>query len=80
MNELLQTLDAAALKPVLTALVLPPVPLLALALLALVVAPSRRALGVGLGLLALAALWLTGTVALGEGLQRAWFSPSPLPA
>lgn len=80
MNELLQTLDAAALKPVLTALVLPPVPLLALAFLALVVAPSRRALGVGLGLLALAALWLTGTVALGEGLQRALFSPSPLPA
>jgi uncharacterized SAM-binding protein YcdF (DUF218 family) len=80
LNELLQTLDAAALKPVLTALVLPPVPLLALAFMALVVARSRRALGLVLGLLAIAGLWLTGTVALGEGLQRALFAPSPLPA
>jgi uncharacterized SAM-binding protein YcdF (DUF218 family) len=80
MNELLQALDAAHLKPALTALLLPPVPLLLLMLAAVGIARTRRAPAIALALLAAAALWLSSTVAAGEWLQRVLLTPAPLPA
>ena len=64
-------------KPVLSALALPPVPLLLLMLIGARQARRRPLCGGALLLAGAAAIWLTCTVAVGEALQRALLSPAP---
>lgn len=80
MNDLLPTLGIEHLRPVLTALLLPPVPLLVLVLIGSWWSATRRGLGRALVVLGAAGIWLTGTVAAGEWLQRVLLAPSALPA
>jgi uncharacterized SAM-binding protein YcdF (DUF218 family) len=75
LNDLLLALGAENVKPVLTALLLPPVPWLVLVLLGALVLRARRALGGLLIAAALAGLWFGSTVALAEWLQRAVLAP-----
>ena len=81
MNDLFIRLGVEAWKPLLTVLVLPPVPLLLLVLWGAWRLARRRAadgaagwVGVGLGL---AALWATCTPALGDALINALTTPPP---
>jgi uncharacterized SAM-binding protein YcdF (DUF218 family) len=76
LNDLLLHYGWVSWKPVLTALLLPPVPLLVLMLLGATLA-RRRALWSWLLLLAGAAgIWLSSTTAVGERLQRQVLHPS----
>ena len=77
MNELFLALGIESWKPVLAALLLPPVPLLLLALVGARLLPRRRALGWLLLLLALGGLWLSGTGAVRSGLLRWPLMPPP---
>lgn len=64
-------------KPIVTALVLPPVPFLLLMLIALRTAAARRGLAWALGLVAVASLWLSSTMGLGEALTDGVLRPPP---
>jgi uncharacterized SAM-binding protein YcdF (DUF218 family) len=76
MNALLQTLGIEAWKPVLTALVLPPVPLLLLVLVGARLMFRRPLLAWLLVLLATLGLWFSGTQALGQVLVQ-WLDKPP---
>jgi uncharacterized SAM-binding protein YcdF (DUF218 family) len=77
MNELLTQMDLLHWKPVLRALLLPPVPLLLL-LLALVLLPWRGGQRVrGALLLAVAGLWFTATPVGGAWLMQTLTQPPP---
>jgi uncharacterized SAM-binding protein YcdF (DUF218 family) len=78
-NDFLQNLELGALKPILTHLLLPPVPLIVLMLLAAWwLARKRSLLGwVSMGLLA-AALWFMATPWLGSTLVQALNRPPPV--
>lgn len=79
LNDWMQLLGAAGYKPVLTALLLPPVPLLALMLLGAALLRRHRASGWMLLLLGAAGIWLGSTTVVGEWLQRQLLQPpSPL--
>ena len=77
MNDLFQSLGIESWKPVLTALLLPPVPLLLLVLVGARLIPWRRMLGWMLVLVAVAGLWLSGCAGLGAFMQRAFLLPPP---
>lgn len=76
-NEIFQSLGASSLKPVLTALALPPVPLLLLTLVGARLIPSRRGWGWMLVMGSVAGLWLSGCSASAEWLQRTLLQPPP---
>jgi uncharacterized SAM-binding protein YcdF (DUF218 family) len=75
LNDLLLALGAENVKPVLTALLLPPVPWLALVVLGALLLRTRRAPGGLLIAASLAGLWFGSTVAVAEWLQRAVLAP-----
>lgn len=85
MNDLFVRLGLEAWKPLLTVLLLPPVPLLLLVLWGAWRLARRRAAGSAAGSaagwvavwLGLAALWATGTPALGDALVSALTTPPP---
>jgi len=77
LNDLLLTLGAEDWKPVLTTLLLPPVPWLLVVLLGASVLRSRRAAGALLIATALAGLWFGSTVAVAEWSQRELLAPPP---
>jgi uncharacterized SAM-binding protein YcdF (DUF218 family) len=78
-NELFVMLGIESWKPVVSALVLPPVPLLVLVLVGAGLLRSRRVLGWLLVAVAVAGLWFSATLAAGYGLERALLAvPPPL--
>ncbi len=81
LDSLLANLGLADLKPLLTALILPPVPLLLLVLAGarLLAAHRRRAAGWSLVLVAVAGLWFSACSGTGRALERwALRVPGPL--
>jgi uncharacterized SAM-binding protein YcdF (DUF218 family) len=76
LNDLLAQHGWGAWKPVLTALVLPPVPMLVLMLLGAALARRRPAWGWLLLLAGAAGIWLGSTAAVGERLERQLVQPS----
>jgi len=77
LNEIFLNLGLESWKPLLAALLLPPVPLLLLALLGARLLSRHRVLGWLVLLLALAGLWLSGTGAVSHGLMRWHLKPPP---
>lgn len=77
MNSALTDLDLASWRPVLTALVLPPVPLLALLALAGALLWTRRAAGWLLLATCAAGLWLAGCAGVGDWLQATLLDVPP---
>ncbi len=78
MNELFLMLGIESWKPVLSSLLLPPVPLLLLTLVGARMILWRRGWGWLLVLLATAGLWLGACSAVGEWLQRSLLVPPPV--
>lgn len=77
MNELLYTLGIEGWKPTLTALLLPPVPLLLLVLVGARLMFRRRLLAWLLVLTGVLGIWLACTPAMGVLLTRALLQPPP---
>ncbi len=77
MNELFFTLGIESWKPAITALILPPVPLLLLVLVGARLMFRRRLLAWLLILLAVVGLWLSATTAMGSLLTRGLLDPPP---
>ncbi len=77
MNELFVTLGIESWKPVLSSLLLPPVPLLLLALVGARMLLWRRGWGWLLVLMASSGIWLSACSSVGEWLQRWLLSPPP---
>jgi uncharacterized SAM-binding protein YcdF (DUF218 family) len=78
MDSVFASLGLSALKPLLSTLLLPPVPLLLLVLLAgRVLATGRRLAGWLLLLGAVAGLWLSCCASVGAALERWWLKPPP---
>jgi uncharacterized SAM-binding protein YcdF (DUF218 family) len=69
MNELVFTLGLEGLKPLITALMLPPLPFLVLIIAAARLMFRRRLLSWALILLGVAGIWLSSTVAVGQALS-----------
>ena len=76
-NQVFLWLGIESWKPVLTAMLLPPVPLLLLTLLGARLILWRRGLGWLLLMLSVAAVWLTASTAVGEWMQRGLLAPPP---
>jgi uncharacterized SAM-binding protein YcdF (DUF218 family) len=76
-NELFQSLGIESWKPVLVALVLPPVPWIVLVLVGARLLVWRRFLGWMLILMAAAGLWLSACAGVGELMMRSFMSPPP---
>lgn len=76
-NNLFVMLGIESWKPVLSSLLLPPVPLLAVALIGARAMFWRRAVGWALVLLATAGVWLSACSAAGAWLQRTMLAPPP---
>jgi uncharacterized SAM-binding protein YcdF (DUF218 family) len=76
LNDLLMQHGLGGWKPVLTALLLPPLPLLLMMLLGAALARRRAFWGWLLLLAGAAGIWLSGTTAVGQGLQRQLLYPS----
>jgi uncharacterized SAM-binding protein YcdF (DUF218 family) len=79
-NQVFLWLGIESWKPVLTALLLPPVPLLLATLIGARMILWRRGLGWLVLLLAVSATWLAACTAVGEWMQRAWLEPPPPPS
>jgi len=77
MNEILHTLGIEAWKPLLTALVMPPVPLLLLVVAGARVIRDRLWAGWAMTLIAVVALWLTACAGVGDALTRVLLKPPP---
>jgi uncharacterized SAM-binding protein YcdF (DUF218 family) len=77
-NDLFLTLGIESWKPVLTALLLPPVSLLVLVIVSARLLFWRRATAWLLLLLTVAALWLSACAGVGAWMQRTWM-PAPPP-
>jgi uncharacterized SAM-binding protein YcdF (DUF218 family) len=75
LNDLVAQSGGVSWKPVLTALLLPPVPLLLLMLLGATLARRRAVWGWLLLLAGAAGIWLSCTTAVGHGLQRQLLHP-----
>ncbi|WP_280155164.1 YdcF family protein [Piscinibacter sp. XHJ-5] len=69
MNSVFASVGIEAWKPILTALVLPPVPLLLLVVVGAWLLPLRRILGWTLVVLGVAGVWLSSTMAAGRWLE-----------
>ena len=78
MNELLLSLGVQSWKPVIGALLLPPVPFLVLVLLGTRLTFSSRGLGWLLVLLGCAGIWLSQTAAAGHYLRQWALKPPPV--
>ena len=78
MNDLFVLLGIQSWKPLLTALVLPPVPWLLLMLIGARMMYWRRTVSWLVILLGAAGVWLSCTTAVGSGLERALNTPPPL--
>jgi len=76
-NHLFVLLGIEAWKPVLTALVLPPVPFLVAVLVGARLLPTRRAWGWGIVVVSVMGLWLTSTMATAHGLERTLLAVPP---
>jgi uncharacterized SAM-binding protein YcdF (DUF218 family) len=76
-NDIFQSAGIESWKPVLTALLLPPVPWLVLVLVGARLIPWRRFFGWMVVLLAVIGIWLSGSAGVGDWMQRAWMSPPP---
>jgi len=76
-NELFLTLGLEGWKPLLSALLFPPVPFVLLALVGARLMPARRLLGWFVLLLALAGIWFAGTGVVATALTRAVLQPPP---
>jgi uncharacterized SAM-binding protein YcdF (DUF218 family) len=76
-NELFQSLGIESWKPVLAALLLPPVPLLVLVLVGARLILWQRFLGWMLVLLSVLLLWLGACSGVGESMGRAFMSQPP---
>ena len=76
-NDLFVMLGIESWKPVLSAMLLPPVPLLLLALVAARLILWRRVWGWLLMLSSVTLLWLTACSAVGEWMQQALLAPPP---
>jgi uncharacterized SAM-binding protein YcdF (DUF218 family) len=76
-NDLVLALGLEGWKPLLTALLFPPVPFVLLALVAARLLPARRVLGWLLLWLALGGVWLGATGAVASLLTRALLDPPP---
>jgi uncharacterized SAM-binding protein YcdF (DUF218 family) len=74
-NDLLALLDIQSWKPILTALLLPPVPLLLLTLVGARLIASRRGLGWFVVLLSVTLLWLTACTGTARWLNRLLLHP-----
>ena len=70
MNSLFALLDLNAWKPVVTALLLPPVPFLLLMLIGARLILARRGLGWSVVLGGAALVWSSGCVGVGSGCRR----------
>ena len=77
MNSLIAFLGIESWKPLLTALLMPPVPFILMALVGARTILWRRGVGWAFVLLSCAGLWLTSTTAFGEWLTRLALSPPP---
>ena len=77
MNDLFAQLGLHAWKPLLTALLLPPVPLLVLVLVGAGWIPRRRGWGWTLVLLAVAGLWLSACNGVGRWFEQSVLQPPP---
>ncbi len=77
MNDLFLALGIETWKPLVGALLLPPVPLLLLILAGALWLPRRRALGWTAVLLGVVGLWAASTTAVGFGLVQALSDPPP---
>jgi uncharacterized SAM-binding protein YcdF (DUF218 family) len=76
LNDLVMQYGLGGWKPVLTALLLPPMPLLLLMLIGAALARRRPGWGWLLLLAGAAGIWLSSTPAVGEGLERQLQNPS----
>jgi uncharacterized SAM-binding protein YcdF (DUF218 family) len=74
-NSFFALLDITAWKPVLTALLLPPVPWLLLMLVGARLILSRRGLGWSLVVLSAVLIWLSGCVAVAQWMSYALLQP-----
>ncbi len=77
MNDLLVTLGLEGLKPALGALLLPPAPLLLMALIGCALIRHRPRWGWGLALTGLIGVWLGSTLAVGNALIDGLTRPPP---
>jgi uncharacterized SAM-binding protein YcdF (DUF218 family) len=77
MNEFLHVLGLEAWKPLLTALVMPPVPLLVLVVIGARVLRKRLWLGWTVTWIAVIALWATACTGVGEWLMHVMLKPPP---
>ncbi len=77
MNEIFQSLGIESWKPVLAALLLPPVPLLLLVLVGARLILWQRFMGWMLVLVSVILLWLSGCAGLGDWMSRALMSAPP---
>lgn len=77
MNDLFLMLGIESWKPLLGSLLLPPVPLLLLMLGGAALIGRRRMLGWFTLFVGGAAIWLSASTAVGEGLQRTLLAPLP---
>lgn len=77
MNHYFLMLGFESWKPVLTSLILPPIPLIGLVILGAALMPRQRARAWGVILLSCSALWLSASSATGEWLQRSLQPPMP---
>jgi uncharacterized SAM-binding protein YcdF (DUF218 family) len=76
-NDIFQGLGIESWKPVLAALLLPPVPWLVLVLVGARLIPWRRFVGWLLVFVAVVALWLSACSGVGEAMVRSVVSPPP---
>ena len=77
MNSLIAFLGIESWKPLITALLMPPVPFLVMALVGARTILWRRGVGWTLVLLSCTGLWLTSTTAFGEWFTRLALLPPP---
>jgi uncharacterized SAM-binding protein YcdF (DUF218 family) len=77
MNQLFFSLGIEGFKPLLTTLLLPPLPLLLATLLGALLLRRRPGLGVSLVLVGTVGGWLLATPAVGEALTRGLLAPPP---
>lgn len=77
MNSLIAFLGVESWKPVLTALLMPPVPFILMALVGARTILWRRGVGWAFVLLSCAGLWLTSTAAFGEWFTQLVLAPPP---
>ena len=77
MNEIFASLGLLGLKPLITALLLPPVPGIVLMALGAMLILRKRVAGALLTVMGAAVLWFSGSAAVAEALTRSLLNPPP---